>query len=290
MLYSMTGFGRAEKSTATQRIVIEIKSVNSKSLDLRTRVAPQFQSKDIALRKILGKRLLRGKIDMNILVENTEDTAYQININAFNNYCKTLREVAVNQNIAAGDLMYTITRMPGVVVQNIDEVKPENWAEVLAVVEEAISKIEAYRAEEGAATEKDILENINIIQNLLTEVNPKEQERIDKIKNRLLQSLESLSLNSHVDENRLEQEMIFYLDKFDLNEEKIRLEQHCIYFKEEIAKNTIAKGKKLGFILQEIGREINTLGSKANSAAIQRMVIQMKNHADKIKEQLANII
>ncbi len=290
MLYSMTGFGRAEQATKAQRIVVEIKSVNSKSFDLRTRISNQFQAKEIAIRKLIQQQLIRGKVDVTVQVESVGETDHNINETAFNNYYNTLNQLANAQGIDQGDLLYTITRMPGVILQNVDKVSEEDWHQVQAVIQQALDALVAYRAEEGEATEKDIVQNINAIQQLLQEVDPHEQERIDKIKNRLLQSLESLQLNNKVDENRLEQEMIFYLDKFDLNEEKIRLEQHCKYFLEELEANKLDKGKKLGFILQEIGREINTLGSKANSATIQYLVIQMKNHADKIKEQLANIM
>lgn len=290
MLYSMTGFGRAEQATKAQRIVVEIKSVNSKSFDLRTRISNQFQAKEIAIRKLIQQQLIRGKVDVTVQVESVGETDHNINETAFNNYYNTLHQLANAQGIDHGDLLYTITRMPGVILQNVDKVSEEDWGQVQAVIQQALDALIAYRAEEGDATEKDIVQNVNTIQQLLQEVDPHEQERIDKIKNRLLQSLESLQLNNKVDENRLEQEMIFYLDKFDLNEEKIRLEQHCKYFLEELEADKLDKGKKLGFILQEIGREINTLGSKANSATIQYLVIQMKNHADKIKEQLANIM
>ncbi len=290
MLYSMTGFGRAEKGTDKQHIVVEIKSVNSKSFDLRIRMAHQFQSKEIDLRKLLNKELVRGKIDMTISVENAELSEFKINTKTFNSYFNNLVEIAGDNGIDKGDLLYTITRLPGVIVQNMDAVNEDEWDEVLEAIEAAIKKFQKYRKEEGEMTAKDILENIEAIQDLLDLVNPEEAERIEKIRSRLLSALETLQVSNKVDENRLEQEMIFYLDKYDLNEEKIRLEQHCKYFIKELEKDTMDKGKKLGFILQEMGREINTLGSKANSATIQRIVIQMKNHADKVKEQLANVL
>lgn len=290
MLYSMTGFGRAEQITPILRVVVEIKSVNSKSFDLRTRLSSSFQSKEIELRKIVQEQLIRGKVDLNLTVERVEESDHKINTNAFNSYYKTLTVLADNQGIDSGDLLYTITRMPGVIIQNSEAISKEDWQTVQKTVEEALTKIIAYRTQEGIATEKDIVQNITALQELLYQVDPAEQGRIDKIRQRLLSALEKIQLNNQVDENRLEQEMIFYLDKFDLNEEKVRLEQHFNYFLEELQKETPSKGKKLGFILQEIGREINTLGSKANSATIQRIVIQMKNYADKIKEQLANIM
>jgi len=286
----MTGFGRSEKTTASLRIVAEIKSINSKSFDLRARISPLFQSKEIELRKALNKALIRGKVDITLLVETIDGNEHAINKQAFNNYCRDLSALAMQHNIGNGDLLYTITRLPGVIVQNEDAIDAEQWNAVLATVQEAIEALLSFRKEEGQATAIDIQNHINNIQSLLEKVEPAEQGRIDKIRARLLSSLEQLQVKGKVDENRLEQEMIYYLDKFDLNEEKIRLEQHCHYFLEELAKNVASKGKKLNFILQEIGREINTLGSKANSADIQRIVIQMKNEADKIKEQLANIL
>lgn len=290
MLYSMTGFGRAEKTTPSQRIVVEIKSVNSKSFDLRTRISSQYQSKEIELRKLINNNLMRGKVDLTLTVENTLENDHAINKKAFSNYYKNLKEVAEEHAIEKGDLLYTITRLPGVIIQNNDAVDSDAWKLILEVVEEALAALNDFRTEEGNATLDDIQSHINDIVSLLAEVDPAEDERVEKIKARLLSSLEQLQLKGKVDENRLEQEMIYYLDKFDLNEEKVRLQQHCTYFIEELEKDVKSKGKKLNFILQEIGREINTLGSKANSATIQRLVIQMKNQADKIKEQLANIL
>lgn len=291
MLYSMTGFGRAERTTNTQRIVVEIKSINSKSFDLRTRISTQYQSKEIELRKLINSNLIRGKVDLTLTVENTLENEHSINKQAFDNYYNDLMGImSKHSTIDNGDLLYTITRLPGVIVQNNDAVDEESWATILEVINEALSALNDFRAEEGKATLEDIQSHISKIEALLQRVNPAEDERVEKIRARLLSSLEQLQVKGKVDENRLEQEMIYYLDKFDLNEEKVRLQQHCTYFVDELNKTVLSKGKKLNFILQEIGREINTLGSKANSAEIQRLVIQMKNEADKIKEQLSNIL
>lgn len=290
MLNSMTGFGRIEKTTAKQRIIVEIKSINSKSFDLRTKISSSYQSKEIAVRKLLQTALIRGKIDIMVTVEQLTANEHTINQQAFINYQKELEALARTQGCAMGDLLYTITRLPGVVVPNDSSVNEEAWQDVLEVVKEAVAALKDFRAQEGAATSADIKEHILAIQQLLKDVTPEEAERIQTIRNRLVSSLEKLQAQIQLDENRLEQEMIYYLDKFDINEEKVRLEQHCNYFLSELEKDIPAKGKKLNFILQEMGREINTLGSKANSAAIQRIVIQMKNQADKIKEQLSNIL
>lgn len=290
MLYSMTGFGRAESETPTQRISVEIRSVNSKGLDLRIKLSPTYQSREIDARKHLGAALLRGKIDVNIVVEHTQRQEHTINRTAFDHYYHNLQEIAVYHGIGQGDIFYTVTRLPGVVVQQEDSIAEEDWVAVLEIMNKAIEALQAYREEEGRATYDDILSHIRQIEQLLEQVDPHEEGRVEKIRTRLMSSLEQLQAKGKVDENRLEQEMLYYLDKFDLNEEKVRLRQHCQYFVEELDKNVPMKGKKLAFILQEMGREINTLGSKANATGIQHLVIQMKNEADKIKEQLANIL
>lgn len=290
MLQSMTGFGRAEKNTTTQQIVVEIKSVNSKSFDMRIRLAQRFASKEMLIRKLINDRLLRGKIDLNITVDSTENNEHSINQQVFNNYYKSIISIREQNNIDAGDLLQTILRLPGVVEPSNDRVDEAQWKIVEQTLIEAIEALIEFRSTEGKATAIDIKNHITNIAELLTNVDPEEVERIEKIRNRLLNSLEQLQVKGKIDENRLEQEMIFYLDKFDLNEEKVRLKQHCDYFLKEMSSDALSKGKKLNFILQEIGREINTMGSKANSASIQRIVIQMKNEADKIKEQLANIL
>ncbi len=286
----MTGYGRAEQATDQQRIAVEIRSVNSKSLDLRIRLAHIYQSKEIELRKRISNELIRGKVDVTITIENTQQNDHAINREAFENYYKGMLEIAAFHGIKEENLLTTIVRLPGVVVPNTETVDEDTWQRLVLLMDEALAALQSFRKQEGEATYHGILEHISRIESALAEVEPEEKERIDKIKTRLLSSLEELQLKGKVDENRLEQEMIYYLDKFDLNEEKMRLEQHCQYFREELSKDTASKGKKLGFILQEMGREINTLGSKANSATIQRLVIQMKNQADKIKEQLANIL
>ncbi len=286
----MTGYGRAEQATDQQRIAVEIRSVNSKGLDLRIRLAPAYQSKEIELRKRLSNALHRGKVDMTVTIENTEQNDHAINRPAFENYYRNLLEIAAFHGMPTDELLTTVVRLPGVIVPANEAVDEATWQRLVELVEEATKALQSFRKQEGEATYHGIVEHISAIENALSQVQPEEQERIEKIKTRLLTSLEELQLKGKVDENRLEQEMIYYLDKFDLNEEKMRLEQHCQYFREELEKDTPTKGKKLGFILQEMGREINTLGSKANSAAIQRLVIQMKNQADKIKEQLANVL
>lgn len=290
MLYSMTGFGRAERETSTQRISVEIRSVNSKGLDLRIKLSPTYQSREIDARKYVSPLLIRGKVDVTVIVEHTHQNEHTINRAAFDHYYQNLQEIATYHGIEQGDIFYTVTRLPGVVVQQEDGVADSDWEAVKTVMDQAIVALQRYRREEGVATYEDILSHIQQIEQLLDQIDPHETGRIEKIRARLESSLEQLQAQGKVDEHRLEQELLYYLDKFDLNEEKVRLRQHCQYFVEELHQDVDAKGKKLTFILQEMGREINTLGSKANSTAIQHLVIQMKNEADKIKEQLANVL
>lgn len=290
MLYSMTGFGRAKKNFEKQVITVEIKSLNSKGLDIRTRLAAQYQSKEIELRKKVQEAVVRGKVDIVLSVESIGDTDYKIDQNAFQNYYNQLNELTGAYGLPQGDILYTVTRLPGVIVQNTDEVDETLWEEVLETLDQAIENFNSFRIEEGAAMLKDIELRIENVAQLLEQVEPFEANRLEKMRTRLLTNLEQAQLNGKIDDNRFEQEMTYFLDKFDLTEEKIRLSQHCVYFKEIIGNKDNSKGKKLGFILQEMGREINTLGSKANSADLQRIVVQMKDEADKVKEQLANIL
>lgn len=289
-MQSMTGYGKSTATFNNLSIIVEIRGVNSKNFDLRTRVPSQYLSKDIEIRKLLSSKLIRGKIDFTLQIDSEDLSDYKINKGTFSYYLSFLKELAVEQEMNPGDLFNTITKLPGVVVQNLEEINEDEWSAVLATIQTCLDTFTAYRTEEGTAALSDISNNIDQIDRYLQDIDQYEQPRIDAIKQRLHSSLEQIELNGKVDQNRLEQEMIFYMDKLDLNEEKIRLTQHLKYFKEEIENNAISKGKKLGFIAQEIGREINTIGSKANSATIQKNVIQMKNYLDKIKEQLANIL
>ncbi|MCP4439012.1 MAG: YicC family protein [Aureispira sp.] len=286
----MTGFGRAKKSFEKQVITIEIKSLNSKGLDIRTRLAAQYQSKEIDLRKKIQQAAIRGKVDINLSVESIGDSDYKIDQHAFQNYYNQLNELTGTYGMPKGDILYTVTRLPGVIVQNTDEVDESLWLEVLETFDQAIENFNNFRAQEGAAMLKDIQLRITNVEKLLEQVEPFEAARLEKIRARLLANFEKAQLNGKIDDNRFEQEMTYFLDKFDLTEEKIRLSQHCTYFTEVVSSSKASKGKKLGFILQEMGREINTLGSKANSADLQRVVVQMKDEADKVKEQLANIL
>lgn len=291
MIHSMTGFGRSHKTFDEQSITIEIKSINSKTFDLRTRLPMHYQSKEIELRRILSKELLRGKVDFNLLITNSSSD-FRIDPHAFEAYFNQLSEMAGNLGLEKGDLLYTITRLPGVVTQNDEDVAEEEWAKIVEVMKDALKKIQAFREQEGEALRLDMKMRIELILSLLAEVEPHETDRMEKVRQRLQGNLDMFVQNNKIDENRFEQELLYYIDKLDITEEKTRLQQHCVFFLEVMADETVSldKGKKLNFIIQEIGREINTMGAKANFADIQRIVVQMKDEADKIKEQLANIL
>ncbi len=291
MIHSMTGFGRSQLVHQEQSITVEIKSINSKAFDVRMRLPLHYQSKEMLLRRLLSQRLMRGKIDLSLNVLSNSQTDYRIDSHAFEAYYYQLQELAGNLGMDKGDLLYTVSRLPGVVVQNEDEASEEEWKKVEAVVLETIDKLQAFRAQEGDAMQQDMLARIQKIQELLAEVPQHEAARMERVRQRLQQNLEQFKTNNKIDENRFEQELIYYIDKLDISEEKTRLQQHCQYFLEVIEDSVLAsKGKKLNFIIQEIGREINTLGAKANYAELQRIVVQMKDEADKVKEQLANVL
>ena len=292
MLHSMTGYGRSQKTFDTQTITVEVKSINSKTFDLRMRLPTHYQTKEIELRRQLATELIRGKVDFNLSISGTNNSDFRIDTTAFEAYYFQLVEMADNLGLDKGDLLYTITRLPGVVMQNDGDVSDDEWANIESVMLEAMKQLNAFRAQEGLVLHNDMKMRIEIIMGLLVQVGPLEQGRMEKVRQRISGNMEQFIPAAKIDENRFEQELIYYLDKLDITEEKIRLLQHCNYFLEVCAdeKDSLDKGKKLNFIIQEIGREINTLGSKANFADIQRIVVMMKDEADKVKEQLANIL
>lgn len=292
MLHSMTGYGRSQKNFDDKTVTVELKSVNSKSLDLKLRLPMHYQSKEIELRRLLNDELLRGKVDFTLTLSGHSISDFNIDFTAFQAYHRQLNDISNQLQLDKGDLLYTITRLPGVVVQNDSDIEEEEWKLILGVIKDALSKINSFRAQEGKVLQEDMMMRINLIVSLIPQVEAFEIERIDKIKQRLKDNLEQFLPHVNLDENRYEQEIVYYLDKLDITEEKIRLAQHCKFFNEVCSdnKDSLDKGKKLNFIIQEIGREINTLGSKANFAEMQRIVIKMKEEADKIKEQIANIL
>jgi len=296
----MTGYGKAECLVANnKKLVVEIKSLNSKSLDLGVRIAPQLRSKELEIRTLIGQRLERGKIDLSIYYQDAaqseEAASYTpINREAFAYYYKELTTLQQELGWANNqDIVSAILRMPDVTkIQETNEISDEEWAIVLQAIDEAIDAFNAFRKQEGASLYQMFCEKLDAIANLLTEVEPYEQSRVEKIKARIEANLEQLSATTQqaIDHNRLEQEMIFYLEKLDITEEKVRLTNHLKYFRETMDSEGVGVGKKLGFIAQEMGREINTLGSKSNQSEMQIIVVKMKDILEQIKEQVLNVL
>jgi len=291
MLKSMTGFGKATKSSNNKTLVIEIKSLNSKLLDLNIKSAILYREKESEIKNIISKKLVRGKIDLQITVEYIGDEiATTINQNIVKNYYKQLSDIAKDLNISISESsLQAIIRMPDVITTPNITLNKEDINLLYSTLDEALNKIDEFRIQEGKITETDLTNNILNIEKLLSKVEEPEKQRIEKIKNRIKNNLDELIDKSKIDENRFEQELIFYIEKLDISEEKVRLANHCKYFLETMNTKE-SQGKKLGFISQEIGREINTLGSKANDTTIQKIVIQMKDNLEKIKEQILNIL
>lgn len=286
----MTGYGRAQGLFQGQTIHVELKSLNSKGFDLRLRTPQLYQAKELEFRRLLSKALIRGKVECNIYLENPLESDYQIDPSLFEHYHKQLKNLAEQGGLEPGDLLYTLTRLPGVVVQKEGQLQEEHWQALCAIMEQAVEALNGFRLAEGKETEADIRERVELISQYLLAIEPLEEERMGRVKERIRQNLDKAELKLRIDENRFEQELIYYLEKYDISEEKLRLKQHCRYFVEVLDKEVASKGSKLNFIMQEMGREINTIGSKANSADIQRFVVQMKDEAEKIKEQVSNIL
>ena len=291
MLHSMTGYGKAVLELSAKKISIEIKSLNSKQTDLSVRIPYVYNEKELALRSLLSKQLERGKINFFMTSESVgEHSSYSINKDLAAHYFNELNEVAKTVNTSTEGLLNSITRLPDVVKQTDEGVDENEWKEILNAVKEALSKLEEFRLQEGASLEEDFRLHIANILSLLEQVTPFEESRIERVKTKLNQELLKAVDEGKIDRNRFEQELIFYIEKFDITEEKVRLKKHCDYFLETLDGKQKSKGKKLGFILQEIGREINTLGSKSNEPNMQQIVVQMKDELEKIKEQALNIL
>lgn len=285
MIQSMTGYGKSVIQLPSKKITVEIKSLNSKNLDLNARVPSSYREKELVIRNKISKSLTRGKVDFNLYVEITgEATNTVINQVVIKEYMSQLRAVTNGDDT---ELLKMAVRMPDALKTERDEIDEDEFSEILKAVAEALVEINTYRSDEGAVLKADFLERINTIDHLLKEVIKIDSQRIDNVKERLRTAVSDLK--EKVDENRFEQELIYYLEKYDITEEKVRLENHLNYFKEAINSDD-SNGKKLGFISQEIGREINTIGSKSNFAPMQQLVVQMKDELEKIKEQALNVL
>jgi len=282
----MTGFGKASLQLPTKKITVEIKSLNSKGLDLNTRMPSVFREMELGLRNQISQRLERGKVDFSLYVEVTgEETTSKINVPIVKGYINQMK--AVIPNADETELMKMAVRMPDALKTERDEIDENEWKQIQTVIDEALENIANFRKDEGASLEKEFQLRIANIEKLMNEVVSYDAERIETVKTRLRTALDELKVN--VDENRFEQELIFYLEKYDITEEKVRLGNHLNYFLETL-NGTEANGRKLGFITQEMGREINTMGSKSNHTEMQKLVVMMKDELEKIKEQVLNVL
>jgi len=291
MIRSMTGFGKTEFEVGNKKITLEIKSLNSKQLDINTRIPAMYREKDIEIRRLISEMLTRGKVDFALYLDNlgTESTS-RINAAIVKDYYRQLKTIHKELGLDVNEsIMNSIMRLPETVKMVYDELDETEWLEVRENLIKTLDELNRFRDQEGLALKVDIDTNIQNILDLLCQVEPHETQRMENVKNKILDSLNEMQLNGNVDKNRFEQELIYYMEKLDINEEKVRLTNHCSYFTETMAENE-PSGRKLGFIAQEIGREINTLGSKANESNLQRIVVQMKDNLEKIKEQVLNVL
>ena len=291
MIQSMTGYGKAVVAYKDKKIHVEVKSLNSKQLDLNTRIAPLYREKEMEMRQMVAEALIRGKVDMSVWIE--KDMAVDptpINAALVENYYQQIRSISEKTGIPVPeDWFYTLLRMPDVLTKtDTEELEEEEWQTVKGAVSEALKNLVDFRTQEGAALQKKFTEKIDNIAILLAEIEPYEKSRVEKIKQRIVEGLQQIP-GVDYDKNRLEQELIYYIEKLDISEEKQRLANHLKYFRETM-EEPAGQGKKLGFIAQEMGREINTTGSKSNQAEMQNIVVKMKDELEQIKEQVLNAL
>jgi len=286
MIQSMTGFGKASLQLPTKKITVEVKSLNSKGLDLSVRMPSTYREMELGLRNQIALNLERGKVDFSIFIESTaEQTSTKVNVPIVKAYINQLREVYADADET--ELMKMAVRMPDTMKTEREEIDENDWVQIQTVIEESLQNILNFRKDEGASLEKEFQLRIGNIRQYMNDALALDPERVQAIKDRLQTAISELKVN--VDENRFEQELIYYLEKLDITEEKVRLTNHLDYFLETI-NGTEANGRKLGFITQEMGREINTMGSKSNHAQMQKLVVMMKDELEKIKEQVLNVL
>ena len=287
MILSMTGYGKAETNAKNKKFTVEIKSLNSKQIDMNVRVPGSYRHKELNIRKLLSTALSRGKIDCSLFVEYTgTEKIANINAEVVKKYYHDLQNIA-NELDNNDELMSTVMRMPEVMKVEKEEIDPQEWKTIESLIQQAASTLTQFRENEGQFLAKEFKMRIENIHRLLLSIEKKEHQRITNIKKRFVKKLSELK--SNVDESRLEQELIYYLEKLDITEEIVRLFNHLNYFLETM-NSDVSEGKKLGFICQEIGREVNTIGSKSNDAKMQQQVVQMKDELEKIKEQILNVL
>ena len=290
MIMSMTGFGKATGQYENKKITLEVKSLNSKQTDIIVRIPSLYKEKEMAIRSYIFENLGRGKIEVSMHIENNgAESNYAFNKSLALNYYKQLKSLSTEIGEKEGDIIATLVKMPDVLRPEREDLNKEEWKVIESLLEEAVSKLNGFRSQEGDKLAKDFEHRIATILEKLKIVEENETTRLEGIKQRIHKSLVDMVGEDKIDMNRQEQELIFYLEKLDITEEKVRLNAHCEYFIETL-NNGKSQGKKLGFIAQEVGREINTIGSKANNAPIQRAVVQMKDELEKIKEQVLNVL
>ena len=292
MVLSMTGYGQSKREYGEKVYRFEIKSLNGKTTDIRFRSSTPLMNKELELRRIILDKGVRGKFDANLVIENmgTGDDQF-LNKGLMRSYYKELNQLSDELGFDKGDILQSIIRLPNILQNTDKQLNQDEWLTIKSMAIEAVDQLNNFRKEEGVSLYKDTTMRVKKIQHLLTTVVPFEADRITNLKDRIQKNLKQHMSKENVDKNRFEQEILFYVEKLDINEEKTRLNQHCIYFLQEIDDDSATlKGKKLSFISQEMGREINTLGAKAQHSEIQQVVVQMKDELEKIKEQLLNIL
>jgi len=290
MIKSMTGYGTAKGTVGNLTVTVEIRSLNSKFLELNLKLPYVFREKELELRADLNKLLERGKADVSISVDNNElSKKSSINKEIFKAYYDELKQLSLEVGAEPISIFSSVLQLPSVLTNEKSELDALHFAELKELINQAVIHFNSFRANEGLSLEKDIRQRVDAIANAIIVLETMEQPRIDAVRARMQKGINDLKEQTSIDQNRFEQELIYYIEKLDISEEKVRLRSHCEYFNQTIASND-ANGKKLGFITQEIGREINTIGSKANDAIMQRTVVEMKDELEKMKEQLANIL
>lgn len=290
MIKSMTGFGKVAIHADAKNIVVEIRTLNSKQFDLSTRIASLFRDKENEIRALVAQKLQRGKIDFSLYVEKNESPAITINQELAKSYFNELTSLSKSLgNPVDSDIFLQVLRMPDVVSSPQEELPEELWIQVYQAISDCCDKVDGFRIQEGEVLAKDFVKRVKLIDSLIDEITPFEKNRVEILRNKFISTFKDMQMKDKYDANRLEQEMIFYVEKLDITEEKVRLRKHCNYFLETMAEPE-SQGKKLGFIVQEMGREVNTTGSKASDFNIQQIVVKMKDEVEKLKEQLANIL
>jgi uncharacterized protein (TIGR00255 family) len=291
MLLSMTGYGRASGAIGDKALAVEVRALNSKITDIKLRLPGDFKEREIELRKLIADHAERGKLDVVLDIQQA-DGATSVNINAslFKGYYREISRLIQETGIPQGDVLQSILRIPNVIAMPVGEINEAEWQAICDTVTQALDQLKLFRRHEGKALEADLRVRVANILLALSDAGAFEIERINRMRERLRNNLEEFVGKENVDQNRYEQEILYYIEKMDITEEKVRLEQHCKHFLEQVDNKQISGGRTLGFLSQEMGREINTLGAKAYDADIQRLVVNMKDELEKIKEQLANVL